>query len=108
MKKIKLKCECSYCKNVFETDIWKVMFYRRITCPKCENYHAIVELNNRHGTWPAYLAALLGILATIMMERGTVAFYATFAIVMLVSYFILRYLCYATGYFKVYLTKWYR
>ncbi|MBR3841394.1 MAG: hypothetical protein IKM20_09680 [Erysipelotrichales bacterium] len=103
-----LDCECSYCKNIFKTDIKKVLFFRKIQCPKCENVHSVVENMNEHGTLPGYIAALMGVFATFAMERGTPLFISTFIVVTLVSYFLIRYYLYGTKKFKVYLTKWYR
>lgn len=103
-----LDCECSYCKNVFKTDIMKVLFFRKIKCPKCENIHSVVENMNTHGTIPGYIAALIGVLCTIFMERGTAMFIGTFCVVTLVSYFVIRFYLYSSKKFKVYLTKWYR
>lgn len=108
MKKIQLNCECQYCKKEFETDIMKVLFFRKVTCTNCENFHAVVEGSNKYGTLPGYLAAFFGIIATIGMPERNFLFFAIFTLTTLVSYFVIRYFLYATKKFKVYLTKWYK
>ena len=108
MKKVLLDCECQYCKKPFKTDINKVLFFRKIICPSCENIHSVVEKENEHGTLPGFGAGIIGILCSIWFDRGTPIFYISFIVSFLVSYFFIRYYVYASKRFKVYLTKWYR
>lgn len=102
-----VKCVCEECKKGIDVPISSALLFRKVTCPHCKQVYRVCEELNPHSKVPMYLATFVGILCTLPMNRDTYFFIPLFMVIIAVSYFMIRFIMYAMGYFKVYLQRFY-
>lgn len=100
-------CGCADCKKMIEVPISSALLFKKVTCPYCKQVYRVTEELNPHSKLPMYLASFVGILSTLPMNRDSYLFLPVFIFSIVISYFMIRFIMYALGYFKVYLERFY-
>ncbi|MBE6114757.1 MAG: hypothetical protein E7191_06710 [Erysipelotrichaceae bacterium] len=101
------KCSCVECKKGIDVPISSAILFKKVKCPHCRQIYRISEELNPNSKMPMWLATAVGILSTVGMEKDSMLFLPIFITTIVISYFLLRFIMYATGYLKVILTRFY-